>query len=165
MKSTVVSSARELLGTDIALTAPLMSAGLDSIAATEFSRTLSCRLQCDLSPTLLFDHPTLDSLSSFLVSFVQDPPGGDENAGVGEVERSHEVALGLPPRTPTLLPAESVRLAALNFQLPSGLEKPEGEELRHLVSRKQSTLSSIPAARWLTQSVGVAASATYGSFV
>ena len=43
-----------------------MSVGLDSIGATELSTRLSERLKTELSPTLVFDHPTLQSIVSSL---------------------------------------------------------------------------------------------------
>ena len=56
------------MGTVVDTNAPLMSAGLDSIAATEFTSTLSERLGIEIQATALFDHPTLQSLADFLSS-------------------------------------------------------------------------------------------------
>ena len=58
----------EVMGTDIGINAPLMSAGLDSIAAVEFVNAVATRFNVDLEPTVVFDHPTLDSLATFLSS-------------------------------------------------------------------------------------------------
>ena len=60
--------AHEITGTEIETNAPLMSAGLDSLSAVEFSNALGAKLSIDLVPTTLYDHPTLDSLASFLSS-------------------------------------------------------------------------------------------------
>ncbi|MDA9173158.1 acyl carrier protein [bacterium] len=62
----ICSVAWEALGTQVDMITPLMSAGLDSLAATDFARTLSTSLGLDVSPTMLFDHPTLDSVVTFL---------------------------------------------------------------------------------------------------
>jgi hypothetical protein len=43
-----------------------MSAGLDSLSATEFTSTLSERLSIEIEPTALYDYPSLDSLADFL---------------------------------------------------------------------------------------------------
>ena len=40
-----------------------MSIGLDSISATELAMRLSERLDLELPPTLLFDHPSLRSIA------------------------------------------------------------------------------------------------------
>ncbi|MDA9173010.1 acyl carrier protein [bacterium] len=45
---------------------PLMSAGLDSIGATELSTLLNERLRTELPSTLLFDHPTLRAIAGSL---------------------------------------------------------------------------------------------------
>ena len=52
--------AQEVIGSEIAANAPLMSAGLDSISATEFTVALAAHFSVDLAPTILFDHPTLE---------------------------------------------------------------------------------------------------------
>ena len=43
-----------------------MSAGLDSISATELSTSLGTRLDTELPQTLLFDHPSLRSIADSL---------------------------------------------------------------------------------------------------
>ena len=63
--ATVDSVALETLGTRIESNAPLMSAGLDSLAAAAFVSALAARLSVDIAPTELFDHPTLSSIASF----------------------------------------------------------------------------------------------------
>ena len=58
--------AQEVIDAELDMNASLMSAGLDSLSAMEFITTLSARLNIDVSPTSLYDHPTLDSFASFL---------------------------------------------------------------------------------------------------
>ena len=60
----LIAVASEVAGTAVALEMPLMSAGLDSIAATELSTQLSARLNTELPQTLLFDHPSLRSIGA-----------------------------------------------------------------------------------------------------
>ena len=43
-----------------------MSVGLDSIAAVEFASAVSGELGASFSAVMLFDHPTLDSVVSYL---------------------------------------------------------------------------------------------------
>jgi len=44
-----------------------MAAGLDSVAATEFANALSDRFSNhELSPTLFFDHPTIQAVARLI---------------------------------------------------------------------------------------------------
>ena len=58
--------ASEVIDKDVSIDAPLMDAGLDSIGATELSNKISAHLNTELSPTLLFDHPSLRSIADAL---------------------------------------------------------------------------------------------------
>ena len=58
--------ASEVINKDVSVDAPLMDAGLDSISATELSNKISAHLNTELSPTLLFDHPSLRSIANAL---------------------------------------------------------------------------------------------------
>ena len=64
----VAKAVEELLGTIVPDDAPLMGAGLDSIAAVELVATLSQNLSTDIEPTLLFDHPTIGSLVRYFAA-------------------------------------------------------------------------------------------------
>lgn len=55
-----------LVGTTLAGDLPLMSAGLDSIGATELARKLGNQLETEISSTLLFDHPSVNTVASAL---------------------------------------------------------------------------------------------------
>ena len=56
----------DTLGTALETNVPLMEAGLDSLTSSEFMNALSTSLSVDIAPTSLFDHPTLDSITSFI---------------------------------------------------------------------------------------------------
>jgi len=58
--------ASEIINKDVSVDAPLMDVGLDSISATELSNKISAHLNTELSPTLLFDHPSLRSIADAL---------------------------------------------------------------------------------------------------
>ena len=66
VSSVVQKTVEELLGTVVPNDAPLMGAGLDSIAAVDLVSTLSQRLGTELEPTALFDYPTIGSLTKYL---------------------------------------------------------------------------------------------------
>ena len=62
----LTSIASEVIGSTVSADAPLMDAGLDSISAMELLNQISERLDTELPQTLLFDHPTLQSVADFL---------------------------------------------------------------------------------------------------
>ena len=81
---------------------PLMELGLDSLAATQLVRELSTKLQVELSPMLLFDHPTVDAISEHLVELL--------NSNVDD-QTLHHTATESPPKpsVPTLEISRSVK--------------------------------------------------------
>ncbi len=56
---------------------PLASLGLDSRTAVAISGDLETIFQRELSPTLLWDYPTVEALAGYLMA-----PGADSHAGV-----------------------------------------------------------------------------------
>lgn len=60
--------AASVLGAEVSATQPLMEAGLDSLAAVELHNSIAARFQLGLPATLVFDHPTIAALASFLAS-------------------------------------------------------------------------------------------------
>ena len=77
--------ARELLRGEFSTDMPLMEAGLDSFGVIEFHSRLSRRLGAATLPeTLLFDHPTLRQLESYVSSKVR--------------------MIGVPPNTAQMVP-------------------------------------------------------------
>ena len=61
----VGKTVKTLLGREVPDDAPLMGAGLDSIAAVELISTLSQDLNIEIEPTALFDYPTIASLAKY----------------------------------------------------------------------------------------------------
>ncbi|MDA9173108.1 acyl carrier protein [bacterium] len=60
-----------VLGTLITTGEPLMSSGVDSIAATELSQQLGESFEVELPTTLLFDHPTPSSIADFVLGALE----------------------------------------------------------------------------------------------
>lgn len=60
------SVAQGILGSPVEVTAPLMTAGLDSLSAVEFRNSLSSKLGIELPSTLVFDFPTVKAISQFV---------------------------------------------------------------------------------------------------
>ena len=148
--------AQEVIGAKIATNAPLMSAGLDSLSATEFTNALGVAFSMDLAPTVLFDHPTLDSLASFLSSEL----ASSDVAEALPREQKQPVA---EVRVLDTREGRSVTIAAWDFTLAGGITTPS--ELRSLSMRALEVNTNVPLARWATPAPGAKPSAAYGSFM
>ena len=106
--------AYEAIGAKIARNAPLMSAGLDSISATEFTGELATRFSVDLAPTVLFDHPTLESLASFLSDKLASNGVAEALPHVGEQPVAAQVPI-LNTRE-----EQKITITAWNFSIAGG---------------------------------------------
>ena len=53
----------EMLGTAVGANLPLMATGLDSVGAIEFANSMMERYNTEIQQTLLFDHPTIESVA------------------------------------------------------------------------------------------------------
>ena len=62
----VRSCVRALVGTDVPANAPLMSVGVDSVGTSELVNVISKETGMTLSALVLFDHPTIDTIASYL---------------------------------------------------------------------------------------------------
>ena len=66
LTSKIIETVAKLTGTVILADTTLLSVGIDSISATEFSTSLSKSLDTELPSTLLFDYPSLRSIAGSL---------------------------------------------------------------------------------------------------
>ena len=152
---TVCDVAREVMGTVIDTNAPLMSAGLDSLSATELTSTLSERLNIEIEATALFDYPTLESLADFLSSeFSND---------VTEASLCEEKQTVAEVRVLETRDMRTITIAAWDFSVAGGITTPS--ELRSLSMRALTVNTDVPLARWATPTPGAKPSAAYGSFM
>ena len=58
----------KILGTEVPCSAPLMSVGLDSIAATELMNTVSDHMGTFISAITLFDYPSIESIARYVTA-------------------------------------------------------------------------------------------------
>jgi len=77
LRKEVESAAAAIIGGSVSISEPLMAAGLDSLGAVELRNSLEGRLGLQLPSTLVFDYPTIDSISEYVGTQV-DPVGNDE---------------------------------------------------------------------------------------
>jgi len=61
-----------VLGHSIEVDEPLMASGLDSLASVEFKNALEAKLALSLPATLIYDYPTLSSISKYVASLLPD---------------------------------------------------------------------------------------------
>ena len=97
LRNLATTVASEVTGTaTLGLDAPLMDAGLDSLAATELANRLRTAVRVAVSPTVAFDHPTARAVATHLFALL-----GEQSMGA---ERKPPVAVAahaLPDRSQT----------------------------------------------------------------
>ena len=103
--------ASEVIDKDVSVDAPLMDAGLDSISATELSNKISAHLNTELSPTLLFDHPSLRSIANALSADSGSAPAR-ESEPEQEAPMLPTVTYEATKRPLSLIPGKAVQSAA-----------------------------------------------------
>ena len=145
--------AREVMGTMVEMKAPLMAAGLDSIAATAFVSALAARMSADVAPTALFDHPTLESIASFLSGEVYTA----RCACAGETRERAPAAATRSSAT-----RSSVAVAGWSFSVAGRARSRSA--LLALATLALAANTRVPAVRWASPTPGAGPSATYGSF-
>ena len=154
----VCAIAQEVMGTAIDANAPLMSAGLDSLSAVDFVSTLATKLGLEIAPTALFDHPTINSLASFLSSELTSTTAKTQTE-CQEGGREVESIIQLRDTTRERV----VNITAWNFSVAGGITTPS--ELRSLSMRALAVNTDVPLARWAVPTPGAGPSSAYGSFM
>ncbi|PTL81638.1 type I polyketide synthase [Vitiosangium sp. GDMCC 1.1324] len=77
----------------VEVTQPLLELGFDSLMAVELKNRVESSLGCTLSPSLLFDHPTLEQLGRhLLVDVLRLGPAGDAGSRAAAAAPAEEVA-------------------------------------------------------------------------
>jgi acyl carrier protein len=82
IRSHVAAAVSSVLGGagGVAADAPLMSAGLDSLGAVELRNALEARVGLALPPTLVFDYPSMDAISQYIIDATSTAPTLDASA-------------------------------------------------------------------------------------
>ena len=149
-----------MLGTNVATDAPLMSVGLDSIAVTELTNALAERFDTELPQTLMFDHPTIDAMASFIAETTEAP------LAVDTVERETIPTTRMAPAVATSRrdAPDRVFLASrrIRFTLPGGCNDPIA--LKELGLRAWTANSHWPVSRLRAVELQ-GTSAAYGAFL
>ncbi|CDI82131.1 type I fatty acid synthase, putative, partial [Eimeria acervulina] len=74
IQQVVMQAAKSVLNvaSGVTLEAPLQELGIDSLGAIEFRDAIQAALNVRLSATVLFDHPTVDALTKFLLQEISE---------------------------------------------------------------------------------------------
>ena len=78
MRDIVVEAVTGIVGAEVGDMEPLVAAGLDSLGAVELRNSLEERTGLQLSPTLLFDYPTVDEVVAHLQTLVPEARARDQ---------------------------------------------------------------------------------------
>ena len=134
VQSHAVEIARGILGRDIGVEDPLMASGLDSLASVEFRNALEGKLSVALPATLIFDHPTIAAISTFVAS--QLPAAPNTTA----VARSISAAENT---TNFIIPAEpAVDVAVHREQVTSIVQSVASDIIGHSVDPGQPLMAA-----------------------
>ncbi|MPY34602.1 SDR family NAD(P)-dependent oxidoreductase, partial [Streptomyces adustus] len=126
---------------------PLRELGMDSVTAVELRNRIAGRLDVRLPATLLFDHPTPDRLTAYLLAGpLATEAGGSRRTGPGR-------AATTAPAGATTAPGadEPIAVVAMACRLPGGVGDPE--DLWRLVAAGRDAVGPFPAGRWDVESL------------
>ena len=142
----VMSAVESILGFQVPPAAPLMAAGLDSLASVELTNALQAKLGMQLPPTLVFDYPTIQAMVEFVCKDTA-PEAPDATALARPVTAHQPVSM-----------AESFTLVmeTVSYEPGQGL---------HSLSPEDSVVQ-VPLDRWdLEGTPEVATTARFGAFL
>ncbi len=114
----------------ISLTEPLEDLGVNSLIAIELRNMLSTQLGLKLPATLIFDHPSIDRLSTYLMSKIS---GAKKTA----ITKADSLIVDRE---------EPIAIIGMSCRFPGGANDPEG--LWHLLSNELEGIVAVPEDRW-----------------
>ena len=101
----------DVAGVEIESESPLMEAGVDSLGSAEIVSRLNLELSTEFPATLLFDHPTLNSIAACL-----EPPAMDLlDRGPPLLGNVTEVACASPEHDDVLVRREDGRVVVVTY--------------------------------------------------
>ena len=132
----IVRKLSDLPATTLESDTPLMEAGVDSLAATEFASRLRSFTGVPISPTIVFEHPSPRAITSHLVEQIAAVEGVVAAAPATVVRMDEGLQLGV---------------LGLVGRWPGGVNSCEArEQLQHACG---DAMSSVPSARWVLELV------------
>ena len=137
VQAQIVHCVQDLLGVgadQVDTQAPLMEMGLDSLAVTQLVRELSETTGTPLPPTLLFDFPTVDALTTHIVGLVEDDAEADLSG-----EMPFQSSLARPQD-------EEVAIVGMSCRFGGGVEGPA--MTWDAVEQGKCMVNKVPFSRW-----------------
>lgn len=128
--TTRVAAALNVPATTLDLHAPLQTLGLDSLAAVTLSGELADHLARPISPTIVYDHPTIAQLAAHFSS----------------PSLSLSVSPSLPPSLSPSSDSDAIAIIGQACRFPGGATDPE--KFWQLLRAGTDTITDIPADRW-----------------
>ncbi|MGW3122481.1 SDR family NAD(P)-dependent oxidoreductase [Streptomyces sp. NPDC001107] len=136
VRAWLISSVAEAAGLDplaVDPHRPIAEFGLGSRQLVTLAAQLSDRTGRTLSPSLIFDHPTVAALAEAVLG---DPPAATATAGT--------VRSGLSARTD-----DDIAIISMACRFPGGADDPEA--LWRLLDSGEDVITEVPPGRWRTQ--------------
>ena len=112
MRDIVVEAVTGIVGAEVGDMEPLVAAGLDSLGAVELRNSLEERTGLQLSPTLLFDYPTVDEVVAHLQTLVPEARARDQ-VSLMEADLGHAQAQAQAPSAEYLQQEVSEAVSAI----------------------------------------------------
>jgi acyl transferase domain-containing protein/acyl carrier protein len=119
----------------------LRDMGFDSLLTMELRAALGKGLGRSLSTSVVFDHPTLNSLAQYIESEIL-PPMDEATQAAGTYAPSQQA---VPPKPAPAIRTESVAVIGMACRVP-GADNPE--ELWELLRTGVDAVSEVPSDRW-----------------
>ena len=121
---------------------PLIEMGLDSLMAVEFSTQLQMMLgeAAVIAPTMLFDHPTIDAISTHVLEMLDDSQTSEETPSRKQAKSSDSADTDVPIRT-----REPIAIIGMSCRFPGAHDVDEFWD--NLINGVDS-VGEIPADRW-----------------
>ena len=118
---------------------PFPDYGVDSILLAQINKTLGHALQCELDPTLLYTHATLESLGQWLRENHATTVAG----AVKPTQASHTIeAKAIPARTPT---SAAIAIVGMACRFPGALDL---DAYWTLLQSGSAAIAPVPDSRW-----------------
>ncbi|CAM3417636.1 type I polyketide synthase [Parendozoicomonas haliclonae] len=118
---------------------PLTAQGFDSITALELRRSLQPHFQRQLPATLLFDYPSLEAMTGYLLPDYTPPQR--EN-----VEAVTTSPIEEQPSTEEPVPETAIAIIGMGCRFPGDVETPE--QLWALLDGEACPVTPVPDSRW-----------------